>query len=86
MPEMKVIELTKNRSDIENMLGMLDKLKARVNAGEIEAIWVQAWTTEKKLISAERGKVMGRLEKIGMVECLKYDIINAMDSGDEAGL
>lgn len=84
----KLVSLSeaKTRPDVDSMLGLLDKLKKRVTAGEFETLWFIGWTPDNKLVSAERGKVVGRMAKIGMIECFKQDLITTMDTGETSGL
>jgi len=74
------------KPEVDEMLDALDKLRERVAAGELESIWIIGWTHDRHLITAERGKALDRLMKIGIIECFKQDLITCMDTGDESGL
>jgi len=78
--------VTLPKPEVEDMLASLDKLRERVAAGEFETIWVVAWTPDRQLVTAERGKPKDRLWKIGAIECFKQDLITCMETDEGSGL
>jgi hypothetical protein len=73
------------KPNVDAMLDLLDKLRVRVVAGEFTTLWLLAFTSDGKLLSAERGSRKDKLHKIGQLECLKQDLILAMETGDDTG-
>jgi hypothetical protein len=83
MTTLKAVELP--RPETEGMLRAIDKLRARVEAGEYSTIWIMAFTPDGQMLTIERGQARGRLAKIGQLEIMKHDLINAMEPGEESG-
>ena len=69
-----------------NMVEALDTLKARIEKGEFVSLYIFAFTPDHTMICVEHGSPRSKLQKIGLLECAKQDLINAMDTDEEPGL
>lgn len=66
--------------DIDNMVESLERLTERVKAGEFVSLLITAFTDDRKLYTAERGKRMSRVELVGVLEMWKADLLKTMET------
>ena len=78
MPDLSVAPL-RRLVETEATFEMLDGLRARTQAGEFVP------SAPRSANSIERGKRISRLEVVGLLECLKADLLATMGASNEQG-
>jgi hypothetical protein len=75
---LEVVSLSK--PDADHIADFLDDLARRAREGEFATVYVMGFQARSgEWFTMERGKRHSRLEMIGILECLKDDLVRAQD-------
>lgn len=81
----KLVELN-TRSNAAEIISALDALKREVEDGKVDTVFIFALRPDGGWVQTERGKHLHALTRIGLLECLKAEIVDKTDTGVPSGL